>query len=84
MEDGAILQALTNILRDIFESPSLEFSPETRIEDVEKWDSFHHVNIIIAVEIQWGIKFKTVEMGRPQTVGEFIELIQRKLAQKKK
>jgi acyl carrier protein len=82
-DNALILTKLAIILREILKKPSTEYLMEMQVEDVENWDSFHHVNIIIAVEMQWGIKFKTFEMARPKTIGDLVQMIGLKLKQKR-
>jgi acyl carrier protein len=47
-------------------------------KDVPEWDSFNHINIIVAAEQRFGVKFRTAEIEALRTVGEFADLIARK------
>jgi acyl carrier protein len=55
----------------------------TTAEDIEGWDSFNHVNIVVAIESRFGIKFNAAEVEELRAVGEFVNLIEKKLAQRK-
>ena len=72
------------ILQDVFDDPDMEIFDDMTADDVELWDSLEHINIIIATESQFGIKFTTAEMSRlkepGQNVGRFVELIASKVA----
>ena len=72
------------ILQDVFDDPDMEIFDDMTADDVELWDSLEHINIIIATESQFGIRFTTAEMSRlkepGQNVGRFVELIASKVA----
>jgi acyl carrier protein len=61
MTNQEILNALTQILRDLLLDDSIVLTMETRREDVPGWDSFNYINFIVAVEMQG------VEAGRCAT-----------------
>jgi acyl carrier protein len=64
-----ILPALTRILRDLLLDDSIVLTMETRREDVPGWDSFNYVNFIVAVEIEFGVKFKVADVESFDNVG---------------
>ena len=82
MNDSEILKQLTDIFRDVFGDDSLVLTPQMTADDVEEWDSFNHINIVVATEIRFGIKFKTAELEKLKNVGEYVELISQKLTHK--
>ena len=52
----------TRILRDLLLDDSIELTMETRREDIPDWDSFNYINFIVAVEIEFGVKFKVADI----------------------
>jgi acyl carrier protein len=79
MQESEIYLTITEIARDIFEDDTVVLGPRTVAADVENWDSFNHINLIVAVERAFGLRFKTAEFESLQNVGEFVELIVVKL-----
>jgi acyl carrier protein len=67
-----ILDTFTRILRDLLLDDSIELSMSTRREDVPNWDSFNYINFIVAVEIEFGVKFKVADAEAFQNVGEIV------------
>src|ERR1700761_5042390 len=57
-----IYAKLTDIFRDVFDDETLVLTPELTASDVPGWDSFNHINLIVATEVQFKIKFKTAEL----------------------
>ena len=80
MTDTEILQSLTTIFCQIFDDDTIVLTPETTASDIAEWDSFNHINIIVAVEEHFKIKFQTAETEELKNVGHFVNLIQLKLA----
>ncbi len=79
MQEQEIYTKLTEIFRDIFDDDSIVLKPETTAADIEDWDSFNHINLIVATEAKFGIKFKTAEIESLKNVGHFVSIIQQKL-----
>lgn len=73
-----LYQALTEIFREVFDDPELKATPELSAEDVAEWDSFNHINIVVAAEQRFGVKFRAAEIESLRNVGEFVDLIARK------
>jgi len=80
MEDTEIVGRLTEIFRDVFDDDSIELRDEMTAADVEEWDSLNHINLIVAVEKSFRVKFTTQEVANLANVGEFIALLKSKLA----
>jgi len=69
MSDHEIVSKMTEILRDLLSDDSIVLTMETRREEVPGWDSFAYVNFIVAVESQFGVKFKVAEVESFENVG---------------
>ena len=52
---------------------------ETTADDVEEWDSLSHVQLIVAIEKAFGIKFTSNEILGWNNVGELIDAIEKRL-----
>ncbi len=70
---------LAAILREVFDNTALVITEATTASDVPDWDSLNHINIIVAVEEAFRIRFATREVYVANTVGEFVDLIAKKL-----
>lgn len=80
MNREMIYQRVNEIFRDIFDDEDLTVSAETTAADIEGWDSLVHVNLVISIEKQFGIKFKMEEFSTLRNVGAMVELIERYLS----
>jgi acyl carrier protein len=79
MPEAEIYTALEDIFRDVFVRDDLELVPEMMAKDVAGWDSFKQIEIIVAVEARYGIKFNTRELDSLQSVGDLVKTIAGKL-----
>jgi len=77
--DGVIADRLKQTFRSVFRNPTLELKPTTTANDVRGWDSLMHVNLIVAIEREFHIRFTTAEIMSLKNVGELADLIARKL-----
>jgi acyl carrier protein len=75
MSEPEIYAALTTIFCDVFLRDDLMLTPALTAQDVPDWDSFKQIEIIIAVEEHFGIKFRTREMDSLNNVGDLVRLI---------
>ena len=71
------LKLLQQILREELQQPGLQVSAQTRATDVEGWDSMRHLQIILRIEREWGVRFSTRDILAVKNVGELVELITR-------
>ena len=79
MNENDIYTKLTNIFQDVFDDESLALTPQMTADDVEDWDSLTHVNLMVAVEKGFGVRFSTREVKNLRNVGDFVSLIGKKL-----
>ena len=70
-----------DIIRDVIDplnDKNLTIDTGTTADQVDGWDSFNHINIVVALEQHFGVKFKTAEIESLRNVGELVALIGRK------
>jgi acyl carrier protein len=75
MTEAEIYQQLTEVFRDVFGREDMELTPELSAKDVMGWDSFKQIEIMIAVEEQYGVKFRTRELESLQNVGDLVRAV---------
>jgi acyl carrier protein len=75
-----ILAAFTRILRDLLLDDSIILTMETRREDIPNWDSFNYINFIVAVELEFGVKFKIADIESFPNVGAIVTEMTKMLA----
>ena len=73
------MEKLTGIFRTVFDNEDITIGPETTANDVDGWDSLAHVNLILAVEKGFAIRFTQKELLTFKNVGDLVRSIESKL-----
>lgn len=73
------MQVLTAVFREVFEDPDIQLTGEMTADDVEGWDSLSHMNLIMAVENRFNIRFKPKEVLGFKNVGELASCVESKI-----
>jgi acyl carrier protein len=80
VEKSEIESRLTPIFRDVFNDDALVVTEGMTAAEVPTWDSLSNINMIIAVEKAFGVKFSIKDVRNLKNVGELLDLIKRKAA----
>jgi acyl carrier protein len=72
MTDQEILSAFNRILRALLLDDSIVLSMDTRRQDVPNWDSFNYINFMVAVELEFGVRFKIADVESFENVGAIV------------
>jgi acyl carrier protein len=78
MDYPEINARLTDIFREVFADKTLELRDDMTADDVAKWDSLSHINMIFAVEKAFGVKFSIKDTRNLKNVGDLVQLIKQK------
>jgi acyl carrier protein len=74
-----ILRKIQLIFRDVFDDDNLMITRQTNSSQIEEWDSLNHINLTVAIEKEFNIRFALNELQPLKDVGEMIDLLQKKL-----
>jgi acyl carrier protein len=75
-----VIQTIQPLFRDVLDQPDLLLTPASNASNVDDWDSLAHINIVMAIERHYKVKFALGELQGLKNVGEMAELIIRKTA----
>lgn len=78
MEKNQILEEVQEIFREVLDNEGIVLVNETTADDIEEWDSLTHIQLIVAIEKHFKIKFTSKEILSWQNVGEMIDCIANK------
>ncbi len=76
MNDNVFIK-IEGIFRDIFDDEDLVITYGTNAEDIEDWDSLEQINILTAMEREFGVKFKIDDVKDLENVGDMVALVER-------
>lgn len=66
---------VNNVFHDVFDDDNIVVEDATTADDVEDWDSLEHINLIVALEEEFGMKFTMGEVTGMKNVGEAVNII---------
>jgi len=75
-----ISERLANVIRGELNFPDLKLEDGMLAREIPGWDSLRHLSIVAAVEREFGIRLKSLEVMRLKNIGELQSLIDRKVA----
>lgn len=73
--DQEIYASLNEIFCELFALDNIEITENTIADDIDGWDSFQHMNIILAVEERFGIKLDISEIESYLQVSNLVQAI---------
>jgi acyl carrier protein len=79
MERPEISEKVSQLFREVLDNGQILLTDSTTAADVAEWDSLNHIQLVVAVERAFRVRFASGEIQRWKNVGEMIDSIQAKL-----
>lgn len=70
-----VYERLNEVFRDVFDDESITVNDNTTANDIEDWDSLEHINLIVAIEKEFDLKFSINEVNNFKCVGDVVNII---------
>ena len=71
-----IYRRLQSVFEEVFDDDSIVVGPELTADQVDDWDSFSHIRLVISIEQEFGIKFPTTGVMDLKNVGELARMLE--------
>lgn len=75
MSREEVFERLNEVFRDVFDDEEITVTDGTTADDIEEWDSLEHINLLAAVEQEFGMKFHMGQIVAMKNVGEMADII---------
>ena len=70
-----VFERLNKVFQEVFDDETIEVNDDTTSEDIDDWDSFELINLIVAVEEEFSIKIPMGKVVTMKNVGEMADII---------
>lgn len=80
MEQQQIMEKLNGIFVDVLDNEDIKLTEATTAGDIEEWDSLYHIQLVVAIEKSFKIKFTASEIQSWKNVGDMANAVKSKLA----
>ena len=81
MGRGEILTKLTTVFRDELDNERIILTDTTTANDIAEWDSLSHIQLVVAIEKHFRVRFASGEIQRWKNVGEMMDSLCAKIKQ---
>ncbi len=78
MQREDVYKQLNEIFAEVLDLDEVQLTEDTTADDIEEWDSLSHIQLVVAVEKAFGIKFTALEIMRWKNVGAMVDSIMSK------
>lgn len=75
MSREEVFEKLNEVFRDVFDDESITVTDATTANDIDDWDSLEHINLLAAIEQEFGMKFNMGQVVSMKNVGEMADII---------
>ncbi|NML20456.1 acyl carrier protein [Pseudoflavitalea sp. G-6-1-2] len=79
MEQQQILEQLNEIFIDVLDNSDIKLTEATTANDIEEWDSLYHIQLVVAIEKHYKVKFTASEIQSWKNVGDMANAVKSKL-----
>ena len=79
MSREEVFVKLNEVFQDVFDDDTITVTDKTTADDIEEWDSLEHINLIAAVEQEFGMKFNMGQVVSMKNVGEMADIIMQQI-----
>lgn len=80
MTQTEILAKMQTVFDDVF-LDDVKVTPGLSANDVEEWDSLLQISLVLGVEKMFNVRFRVGEVEATKNLGEFADLIQRRMSE---
>lgn len=75
MDRADVFNRLNKVFREVFDDKNINLSAETTAKDIDGWDSFEHINLLVAIEDEFSFKIPMSKVANLKNVGEIVDII---------
>ncbi len=71
----SIEKKVIDIVHQVMEIAIEKVSMESTSDTIEEWDSLHHINLVLALEEEFNVRFTPEQISQLVTVKEIVKIL---------
>ena len=75
MESKEVMRIVNEVFIDVLDDDTIQLTPQTASGDIKEWDSLNHIQLIVAIEKRFKIRFTASEIQKWENIGDICEAI---------
>ena len=75
---ASVFEEVRNVASDIFRIPADKITAESSPETIENWDSTRHLNLVLAIEEKFGVRFEPEDIEQMKNIGAVATLVEKR------
>jgi acyl carrier protein len=75
IDEAKVYEGLSDIFMDVFLRDDIRLHADLSAKDVEGWDSFRNIEIIMATEQRFVMKFTSAELDNLMKLGDLVAIV---------
>jgi acyl carrier protein len=75
-----VLERVRGIAADVLRIPASQITPQSSPESIEAWDSVQHLNLVLALEQEFGVQFEPEEIDQMSNIDRIRSVLETKLS----
>ncbi len=76
-----LIARVSRIAADVLEVPATSISLQSSPENVDTWDSVHHLNLVLALEQEFSLQFEPEEIDQMKDIQHIVDILGSKVTQ---
>jgi len=79
MDKETILETVNSVFIEVLENQSIVLTRGTTAADIAEWDSLTHIQLVVAIEKKFGVRFTSREIQGWKNIGQLVDTLSTKL-----
>jgi len=79
MDKETILETVNSVFIEVLENQSIVLTRRTTAADIAEWDSLTHIQLVVAIEKKFGVRFTSREIQGWKNIGQLVDTLSTKL-----
>ena len=77
---ASLLERVRTIASDVLQVSVQQLTPQSSPQEIDNWDSVHHLNLVLALEQEFGLQLDPEDIDRMTSIEQVVSVLEGKIA----